>query len=152
VQFSLVKWSSWLVCERVQLSVVSWKSACEEKTMRLVWNGRQPGTQSVEFWQFSWALQGRLRRDGAIVQLTRVQLRDIRRAVTTWAREAEKSPQLEAVTRERQFKKQQAVKWPSEWCSDLWIVEIINSAVITCSSECCVQVVSKSNIHSMPRL
>jgi hypothetical protein len=25
-----------------------WKSACEEKTRRLVWNGRQPGTQLVE--------------------------------------------------------------------------------------------------------
>jgi hypothetical protein len=34
-------------------SVVTWKSACEEKTSRLMWNGRQPGTPSVEF---SWGL------------------------------------------------------------------------------------------------
>jgi hypothetical protein len=75
----------------VQLSVVSWKSACKEKTRSLVWNGRQPEAQLVEGWLFSWEkrneivgwlvssvevwqlsrpLQGRLRRDGAIVELT----------------------------------------------------------------------------------
>jgi hypothetical protein len=32
-----------------QLSVVIWKSACDEKTRRLVCNGRQPGIQLVEF-------------------------------------------------------------------------------------------------------
>jgi hypothetical protein len=48
VLLSEVTWSSWLVSERVQLSVVSWKSACEEKTRSLVWNGRQPGTQLIE--------------------------------------------------------------------------------------------------------
>jgi hypothetical protein len=47
-------------------SVVSWKSACEGN--RLVWNGRQPGIQLVEGWQLSWALHGRLRRGGAIVE------------------------------------------------------------------------------------
>jgi hypothetical protein len=40
VQLSEVKW---FVGER-ESSVVSWKSGCEEKTRRLVWNGRQPGT------------------------------------------------------------------------------------------------------------
>jgi hypothetical protein len=60
----------------------------------------------------SRALQGRLRREGAIVELTvtRVPLRDIRRAVTTWAREAEESPLLEAVAKERLLKIQQADK------------------------------------------
>jgi hypothetical protein len=33
---------------RLYLLVVSWKSACEEKTRWLVWNGRQPATQSAE--------------------------------------------------------------------------------------------------------
>jgi hypothetical protein len=40
IQLREVTWSSWLVS-----SLVSWKSACEEKTRRLVWNGCQPGTQ-----------------------------------------------------------------------------------------------------------
>jgi hypothetical protein len=31
-----------------QLRQFSWKSVCEEKTRRLVWNGCQPGTQLVE--------------------------------------------------------------------------------------------------------
>jgi hypothetical protein len=54
--------------------VVSWKSSCEEKTRRLVWNGHQSGSCQLlrEDWQFCWALQGRLRRDSAIVQLIRV--------------------------------------------------------------------------------
>jgi hypothetical protein len=43
-------------------SVVRWKPACEEKTRRLVWNGRQPETQLVEGWIFSGILYGRLRR------------------------------------------------------------------------------------------
>jgi hypothetical protein len=47
VQLSEVTWSKWLVGERVQLQF-SWKSVCEEKTRRLVRNGRQPGTQLVE--------------------------------------------------------------------------------------------------------
>jgi hypothetical protein len=33
-------------------------------------NGRQPGTHLVEGWQLRRALQERLRRDGAIVELT----------------------------------------------------------------------------------
>jgi hypothetical protein len=53
----------------VKLSVVSWKSAFEEKTRRLPWNGRQPGTDLLDGWQLSWALQGRLRSNGVIVEL-----------------------------------------------------------------------------------
>jgi hypothetical protein len=56
--------------ERVQLSVVSWKSACEEKIRRLLLNDRHPGTQSVEGWQLCRARQGRLRRYGVMVELT----------------------------------------------------------------------------------
>jgi hypothetical protein len=70
VEWSEVKRSSSLVSERVQLSVLSWNSACEEKTVGLVWNGRPPGTQLVEDWQLSGALQGRLISDGAITELT----------------------------------------------------------------------------------
>jgi hypothetical protein len=40
-----------ILSERVQLSIVSWKSACVQKTRMLVWNGRQPGTQLVVSWQ-----------------------------------------------------------------------------------------------------
>jgi hypothetical protein len=50
-----------------------------------------PSEQLVE----GWPLQGRLRRDGAVVQFW-----DIRRTVTMWEREAEESPLLEAVARE----------------------------------------------------
>jgi hypothetical protein len=48
IQLSEVTWSSWLVSERVQLSIVSWKSSCEEKARRLVWNCLQPGNQLVK--------------------------------------------------------------------------------------------------------
>jgi hypothetical protein len=54
VQLSEVTWSNWLVSERVQLWAASWKSACEEKTRRLVWNGRQSGTQLVQLSVDSW--------------------------------------------------------------------------------------------------
>jgi hypothetical protein len=53
---------------------------------------------------------------GPSEQLTRVELRDIRWTVTTCALEAEKSPLLEAVARERLFKTQQAEKRPSSSC------------------------------------
>jgi hypothetical protein len=51
----------------VQLAVVIWKSACEEKTRRLVWKGRQPGTQLVvssawedkKRWRYSWVDSGK---------------------------------------------------------------------------------------------
>jgi hypothetical protein len=67
--------------------------------------------------------------------------------VTTWVREAEESPQLEAVATERLMKTQQDGNRPSGCCSNLWIVEI--SAVIKRSSECCTQVVNKT-IHQYP--
>jgi hypothetical protein len=50
-----------------------------------------------------WALQGRQKRDDAIVEL-----RDIRMTGKTWGREAKESPLLEAVARERLVKTQQA--------------------------------------------
>jgi hypothetical protein len=53
----------------------------------------------------------------------------------TWAREAEESPLLEAVARERLVKTQQAGERLSEYCGDLRSVEISDSAVITCSYE-----------------
>jgi hypothetical protein len=42
----------------------------------------------------------------------------------TWVREAEESPLLEAIAREWLVKTQQAGKWLSRCCGDLWIVEI----------------------------
>jgi hypothetical protein len=56
----------------------------------------------------------------------------------TRAREAEEFPLLEVVARERLVKTQQVQKRLSGCCGDLWIVEISDSAVITCSSEWCV--------------
>jgi hypothetical protein len=50
----------------------------------------------------------------------------------TWAREAEESPLLEAVAKERLMKTQQAGKRLSGCCGDLWIVALSDSAVITC--------------------
>jgi hypothetical protein len=94
-------------------SVVSWMSVCEGQTGRLVWNGRQPGIQLVEGWQLGRALQERLRRDGAIVELTGVQAWDIRRTVPTWTQEAEEPPLLEAVARDRLLRTKQAGKYLS---------------------------------------
>jgi hypothetical protein len=74
------------------------------------------------------------------------QLRDIRRAVTTWAWEAEGSSLLRAVARERLLKTQQNGQSLGGWYDDLWILEISGGAVITCTSKRCIQVVSKS-IH-----
>jgi hypothetical protein len=71
-------------------------------------------------------------------QLTEVQLRDISRTVTMWAREAKESQLLEAVARQRLLKAQQAGKKLSWCCGDLWIVEISSGAVSTCSSEWCI--------------
>jgi hypothetical protein len=62
----------------------------------------------------------------------------------TRAWEAEESPLLKAIAREPLLT-QQAGKWLSWCCGDLWIVEINSGAVITCSSEWSVQVVSKSD-------
>jgi hypothetical protein len=52
----------------------------------------------------------------------------------TCAREAEESPLLEAVTRERLLKTQQTGEMFSGCCGDLQNVEISDSAVIICSS------------------
>jgi hypothetical protein len=67
-----------------------------------------------------------------------------------WAREAEESPLLEAVARERLVK----TGWKRfSGCYDyLWTVEISDSAVITCSSESCIQVDNSSIHQSIPRL
>jgi hypothetical protein len=70
-------------------------------------------------------------------QLTTIELRDIRRTVTTCALEAEKSSLL-AVARERLLKSQQVAKRSSGCCGDLRIVEISGGAVITCISEWCI--------------
>jgi hypothetical protein len=48
---------------------------------------------------------------------------------------AEKSPLLEAVTRKRMVKTQQAEKRLRVCCGDLLIVESMGGAVIACSSE-----------------
>jgi hypothetical protein len=82
-QFSWVKWhevAGWWV--REFSCQFSWKSACEEKTRRLVWNGRQPGTQLVE-----------LSVDKGSARLA-VKKR-------TWEQEAEGSPSVEAITRKQ---------------------------------------------------
>jgi hypothetical protein len=84
VQLSEVKWSSWLVSERVQLRTGSWVE---------LYKG---GWDEMAQW-LSW-------------QSTRVQLRDIRTTVTTWAQEVEESPLLEAFASERLLKTQQAGK------------------------------------------
>jgi hypothetical protein len=78
----------WLTDRQSQcdFDFVSWKSACEDETGRLVWNGRQPGSQlRVEF-----CIGGCENR--------------------TRAEEAEESPFLKAVARERLVKTQQAEK------------------------------------------
>jgi hypothetical protein len=65
--------------------------------------------------------------------------------------EAEEPPLLEAVTRERLAKIQRPEKL-SVCCSDLWNVEISDSAIIKCSHKSCVNVVNKSDLKSKPRL
>jgi hypothetical protein len=53
----------------------------------------------------------------------------------TSAHEAEESPLIEVVARERLIKTRQSGKRLSGCCGDLQSVEINDSAVITCSSE-----------------
>jgi hypothetical protein len=65
-------------------------------------------------------------------------------------REAEDSPLLQAVVRERLVKTQQAGKRLSGCCGDLAIVEIRGGAA--CSSELYVKVVNKLIHKSKPRL
>jgi hypothetical protein len=57
-------------------------------------------------WQFSWALQERLRSGGTLVHLIieRVHLWDVHWTGRTWSREADEFPLLEADARERQLK------------------------------------------------
>jgi hypothetical protein len=70
--------------------------------------------------------------------IERVQLRDIRWTGRTSEREAEESPLIEVVARERLVKTEQAEKRLSGSCDDFLIVEISGGAVIACSSESCV--------------
>jgi hypothetical protein len=65
----------------------SWKSACEEKTRRLVWNGRQHDSCQLRVEFCKGGSEDR-----------------------TWAHEAEESALLEAVAREQLVKPQQAGK------------------------------------------
>jgi hypothetical protein len=109
-QLSWVKWreaaGSWVREFSCQLLVVIWKSACEEKTRRLLWNGCQPGAQLVSWQEFS--MGGCDKR--------------------TWVREAEESPlcyiccqetasgyynRLRTLVCVRQW----SVKCSSEWCT-----------------------------------
>jgi hypothetical protein len=77
------------------------------------------------------------------------QLEGSRRSERTSAREADESPLLEAVARERLVNTKQAGKYLED---DVCIVEISNSAVIACSSESFALVVNKSIRRSKPRL
>jgi hypothetical protein len=99
----------------VELTVV--KSSVEGWQLRGVLQGRlrRDGAiveltvvkSSVEGWQLSRALQGRLRRDGAIVELTVVKssVEEYSPDSNDVSEEAEASPLLEAVARERMLKK-----------------------------------------------
>jgi hypothetical protein len=68
---------------------------------------------------------------------SRVNLQDGVQPAMAWALEAEESPLLEAITRERLVETQQAGKVFGR-CGDLGIVEISGGDVIACSSESCV--------------
>jgi hypothetical protein len=84
---------------------------------------------------------------GATFQLTRAELRDIRRTVTTWVREAEESPLLKPLLGNGCWR-HQAGKRLSGCCGDLWIVESSSGAIITRSYKWWI-----SQIHqSIPRL
>jgi hypothetical protein len=67
-----------------------------------------------------------------------VQLWDGGQTGMAWVRDAEESPLLEAVVRERVVNTQQAGKKLCGCCGDLWIVEIRGRIVIACSAESCV--------------
>jgi hypothetical protein len=79
--------------------------------------------------QFGWALQERLRRDGAVVDSWQEFYTD-GFDKRTWAREAEESPLLEAAARERVVKSQQAARRLSWCCGFLWSVQLSDNAVI----------------------
>jgi hypothetical protein len=123
VKLSEVTWSSWLMSERVQLSTVSWKSACEEKTMRLVWNGHQPRTQLVEGCQLTRVVHRWLWQEDLTVGSWRISLSRSRCQETA-----------------------------SGDCNRLRTLVCVCQWSVKCTSEWCIQVVIKSNIHSIPRL
>jgi hypothetical protein len=83
----------------------------------------------------SRALQGRLRRDRAIVELTvaKSSVEGYSPDSNNVSTETEESPLLEAVTRERLLETQQAGEDLAR--SDLSSAEISNSAIITCNLE-----------------
>jgi hypothetical protein len=100
-------------------SVVSWKSVSEEKTRRLMWNGRQPGTQPVD----SWELAVQLSSERETEKRWRYSWVDSWQEFwmggcdkSTWGRETEESLLLEAVAREKLLERQQVGK--SLACSD----------------------------------
>jgi hypothetical protein len=92
-----------------------------------------------------------LKRADTTVQL-RVQLRDIRRTVTMWARKAEEHSLLEATVRERLLKTKQDGKTLNGCCGNLWILEISRCAVSKRSSEWCIQVVNTSITNPYPSI
>jgi hypothetical protein len=119
VQLSEVTWSSWLVSES---SVVSWMSACEEKTRRLVWNGRQPGTQLV------------------VCQLTRVLYWRL------WEEDLIQGSWTISIGRSR------LQETASGDCNRLRTLVCVGQWTLKCSSEWCIQVFNKSIHQSTPRL
>jgi hypothetical protein len=90
--------------------------------------------------EFSWALQGRLRRNAAIVHIWQ-ELCTGGCDKRTCAREVEESLLLEAVAKERLLETLQARGEIA--CRDLSSVKISDSAVITCSSEWSVNTFTK---------
>jgi hypothetical protein len=82
----------------------NWGSSAENRQ-----SSSRAVSESVEGWQFSWALQGRLRRECAIFQVT-VEFWTCSCDKRTWARKAEESPLLEAIASEQLVKIQQAGK------------------------------------------
>jgi hypothetical protein len=118
-------------------SIVGWKSASGEKTRRLMWNGCQPGTQSVENWElavqlssareaqkrwrYSWVDSWQLTVDKSSTREPQKRWRyswvdswqefwmgDYDKGI--WGREADESALLEAVAMERLLETQQAGK------------------------------------------
>jgi hypothetical protein len=120
---SSVEWSDvkYLVGEW-ESSVVSWKSVCEEKTRRLVWNGRQIGTQLVELTVDKSSAQ----------QLWQEEL-----SAGRWRISLGRSRFQETASGD---------------CNRLRTLVCVCQWSVKCSSEWCTYVVNKSNIQSIPRL
>jgi hypothetical protein len=100
--------------------------------------------------QFSWALQGMLRRDSAVVvsRQLRVEFCTGGCEDRTWVLEAEESPMSVAIAREWLVKTLQVGEDLA--CSDLLSVEFSDSAVITCNSEQCVRGLTIKFANSTP--